>query len=182
MYIYIYICVYIHIHISTNVYTWICTVIHIHTFMYTNIYIYAYKCVYTHTHIYIYMYIYRYIYIRISGLTRHGKAPRPFLFTWCCHHQYSMAYFPIKNGRGEPLYCAIVWALKGVGAVPKERCLHWMLLTCHERLALKRIFGLIRLHTHTFSAGARRVRDSARRRVLGVLAVIGFGLTLLGVG
>jgi len=34
----------------------------------------------------------------------------------------------------EPRYCALVWAIKGAGGVPKERgCLHRVLLMCAQK-------------------------------------------------
>ena len=37
-----------------------------------------------------------------------------------CHCQYCTASIAIKAGREETVYCAIVWAMKGWGGVPKQ--------------------------------------------------------------
>jgi len=42
-------------------------------------------------------------------------------FARYCHCQYCMVYIAITEGRGEILYCAIVWAMTGRGGVPKQR-------------------------------------------------------------
>ena len=34
-------------------------------------------------------------------------------FTRYCHYHYDMAYFAIKGRRGEMMYCATVWAMRG---------------------------------------------------------------------
>jgi len=41
-------------------------------------------------------------------------------FTRDCHYQCWMACIATKDGRGGSLYCAIVWAMKGVGGVPRH--------------------------------------------------------------
>jgi len=85
-----------------------------------------------------YMYIYTYIYIRIYicvcvsaslvflgdafHLLSHPQAEgRELAFTRYCHRQYCAVYIAITGGRGETLYCAIVWAMTGWGGVPKQR-------------------------------------------------------------
>jgi len=51
-----------------------------------------------------------------------------------------MPYIAIKDGRGETLYCAIVWAMKVGGGVPKQRgCLRVIVLILVQRPRTKRI-------------------------------------------
>jgi len=53
-----------------------------------------------------------------------------------------MTCVTIKNGRGETLYCAMVWAIKGKGGVPKQgRCLRIIELIFVRLLRTKHISG-----------------------------------------
>jgi len=46
-----------------------------------------------------------------------------------------MACIAIQDGRGETLYCAIVWAMKGGGGVTEQR-------GCLQMIVLVRVKGL----------------------------------------
>jgi len=61
-------------------------------------------------------------------------------FARYCHYQHCMACIATKDGRGERLYCAIVWAMKGASGVPKRReCLRIMVSILVQRPRTKRI-------------------------------------------
>jgi len=58
------------------------------------------------------------------------------------HYQYCVADIAIQDGRGKPLYCAVVWAVKGGGGRPKQReCLRIIVLILVRRPRTKRIPG-----------------------------------------
>jgi len=98
-------------------------------------------CIYIHISVlsinlsrstYIYIYIYTYIYLHRYTFTRAISPTSPFAssrapchgsaFTRYCHYQYCMAGIATQDGRGEKLYCAVVWAMKGGGGgVPNNR-------------------------------------------------------------
>ena len=66
----------------------------------------------------------------IEAQYKWGAASRFVLaFPRYCHYQYCMACIAIKDGRGETLYCAILWVMKGMMGVPKQRgCLQIIVL------------------------------------------------------
>jgi len=42
-------------------------------------------------------------------------------FTRYCRFQYRKIYIAIQGGRGETIYCATEWAMKGGSGVPKQK-------------------------------------------------------------
>jgi len=73
------------------------------------------------------------------GLTRELLGFR-LAFTRYCHYQYCMACIAIKDGRGDTLYCAIAWAVRGARGVPKRRgCLQIIVLILVQRPRTERM-------------------------------------------
>ena len=69
-----------------------------------------------------------------------GQADLQLAFTRHCHYQYCTACIAIKDCRGETLYCAKVWAVKGGSGVPKQGgCLQMIVLILIRRPITKRI-------------------------------------------
>jgi len=108
--------------------------------------------------------------------------PNPNLpFTRYRHYQYGMACIAINDGRGETLYCAIVWAMKGVGGVPKPGgCLRRIVLYLGQRSRTERISckGLTRRRDGAAGLlAAGRAARSGRSHSLGAGGTRGLAFT-----
>jgi len=78
-----------------------------------------------------------------------------------------MAYIAIQDGRGETLYCAIVWAMKGIRGVPKQGgCLRIIVLIRVQRPRTQRMYckQINRSHTHTDREQHPRHRHTRTRQ------------------